>query len=71
MSTETPDSSGLMTRAGDICIRGKAETKIVFRLTFMRMHNKMEIEGVHTAWCKYDRQKTARQPQKKAMQSIM
>lgn len=23
----------------------------------MQMHNKMEIEGVHTAWCKYDRQK--------------
>lgn len=37
----------------------------------MQMHNKMEIEGVHTAWCKYDRQKTAQLPQKKAMQSIM
>ena len=71
MSTETPDSSGLMTRAGDISIREKSENEITFRLTYMQMHNKMEIEGVHTAWCKYDRQKTARQPQKKAVQNIM
>nr|DAG09361.1 MAG TPA: hypothetical protein [Caudoviricetes sp.] len=32
----------------------------------MRMHNKMEIEGVRAAWCKYDRRKPARMPQKKA-----
>ena len=37
----------------------------------MQMHNKMEIEGVHTAWCKYDRQKTAQLPQKKAVRNIM
>nr|DAM13337.1 MAG TPA: hypothetical protein [Caudoviricetes sp.] len=37
----------------------------------MRMHNKMEIEGVRTARYRYGRRKPARMPQKASVRSIM